>query len=58
MISFDAIRSALTDSPARRVKDGLDVWDLSVGPWWKLFSDHEGIERAKQRLLDSAWELP
>jgi len=57
MASLDVIRAALAGSPARRVKAGVDVWDLSVGPWWKLFTDYEGLERAKRRILEAAWGL-
>jgi hypothetical protein len=52
------IRETLESSPARRVEPGLDVWDLDTGPWWKLFTDWKGLERAKQAILAAVWDTP
>jgi hypothetical protein len=58
MSSLDGIRGILCDGPARRVRDGLDVWDLGVGPWWKLFTDFRRLDSTKKRILEAAWALP
>jgi len=56
--AYDGIRALLAGSPAWRISQNADVWDLNTGPWWKLFTDHEGLDRAKRGLLAAAWGLP
>jgi hypothetical protein len=52
------IRAILSSSPARQPDRGVEVWDLNTGPWWKLFTDWNGLERAKHHLLAAVWALP
>ena len=55
---LDTIRGILSAGPARRIVDGVDVWDLSVGPWWTPGADHREPEEAKERILAAVWRLP
>ena len=57
-MSLSEIRAILEAGPARRVQTGLDVWLLDIGPWWRLFTADDALERAKERLLEAAWKLP
>jgi hypothetical protein len=52
------IRELLVSSSAHQVEQGIAVWDLGTGPWWKLFTDFQGLERLKEGLLAAAWALP
>jgi hypothetical protein len=55
---FQGIRTALASSPARRARQGFDVWDLDTGPWWKLFTDWQSLDRVKRAILAVVWEMP
>ena len=52
------IRRILDNGPARRRSAGKDVWLLDTGPWWRFFSDFQGLERSRAQILAAAWRLP